>query len=102
MVEEIFGPVLTIHVYDDAKLDDTLRLCDETSPYSLTGAIFAQDRQAVEMMSRKLVNSLETFISMTNRPARPWSAAVCGARKSGTNDKAGSHLNLLRCFPLAP
>jgi 1-pyrroline-5-carboxylate dehydrogenase len=97
MVEEIFGPVLTIHVYDDAKLSETLDLCDETSPYSLTGAIFAQDRQAVEMMSKRLINAAGNFY-INDKPtgATVGQQPFGGARKSGTNDKAGSHLNLLR------
>jgi 1-pyrroline-5-carboxylate dehydrogenase len=97
MVEEIFGPVLTVHVYDDAKLDETLKLCDETSPYSLTGAIFAKDRAAVEMMSKRLVNAAGNFY-INDKPtgATVGQQPFGGARKSGTNDKAGSHLNLLR------
>jgi 1-pyrroline-5-carboxylate dehydrogenase len=97
MVEEIFGPVLTIHVYDDVKLDETLRFCDETSPYSLTGAVFAQDRQAVEMMSRRLIHAAGNFY-INDKPtgATVGQQPFGGARKSGTNDKAGSHLNLLR------
>ncbi|CAK9249823.1 unnamed protein product [Sphagnum jensenii] len=95
MVEEIFGPVLTIHVYDDSKLDETLRICDETSPYALTGAIFAQDRQAVEMMSKRLINAAGNFY-INDKPtgATVGQQPFGGARKSGTNDKAGSHLNL--------
>jgi 1-pyrroline-5-carboxylate dehydrogenase len=97
MVEEIFGPVLTVYVYDDAKIDETLKLCDETSPYSLTGAIFAQDPEAVQMMSRRLVNAAgNLYINDKPTGATVGQQPFGGARKSGTNDKAGSHLNLLR------
>ena len=97
LCEEIFGPVLTVFVYDDSKLDETLRLCDETSPYALTGAIFAQDRRAVEKMSRALTHSAGNFYINT----KPTGAVVGqqpfgGARGSGTNDKAGSLFNLMR------
>ncbi|MEX0680935.1 MAG: L-glutamate gamma-semialdehyde dehydrogenase [Balneolales bacterium] len=97
MVEEIFGPVLTIYVYKDADLEATLRLCDETSPYGLTGAIFAKDRYVVKQMSELLRNAAGNFY-INDKPT----AAVVnqqpfgGARKSGTNDKAGSKQNMLR------
>ncbi len=97
MQEEIFGPVLTIHVYEDAKFEETLDLCDTTSPYALTGAIFAQDRHALAKMSDRLRNAAGNFY-INDKPT----AAVVGqqpfggARASGTNDKAGSAMNLLR------
>jgi 1-pyrroline-5-carboxylate dehydrogenase len=97
MEEEIFGPVLTIYVYDDGKFDETLTLCDETSPYALTGAIWAQDRNAILKMSDKLRNAAGNFY-INDKPT----AAVVGqqpfggGRASGTNDKAGSGMNLMR------
>ena len=97
MEEEIFGPVLTIYVYDDNKFDETLTLCDETSPYALTGAIWAQDRNAILKMSDKLRNAAGNFY-INDKPT----AAVVGqqpfggGRASGTNDKAGSGMNLMR------
>lgn len=95
MEEEIFGPVLTIYVYEDAKFDETLKLCDETSPYGLTGAIFAQDRYAINKMTNALRNSAGNFY-INDKPT----AAVVnqqpfgGGRASGTNDKAGSIQNM--------
>jgi 1-pyrroline-5-carboxylate dehydrogenase len=97
MVEEIFGPVLTVYVYDDNRLDETLQLCDETSPYSLTGAVFAQDRQAIVKMAHRLRNSSGNFY-INDKPtgAVVGQQPFGGARGSGTNDKAGSALNLYR------
>ena len=97
MEEEIFGPVLTIYVYDDNKLDETLTLCDETSPYALTGAIFAQDRNAIVKMSDKLRNSAGNFY-INDKPtgAVVGQQPFGGGRASGTNDKAGSAMNILR------
>ncbi len=97
MCEEIFGPVLTIYVYDENQFDETLALVDSTSPYALTGSIFARDRSAVEHATHRLRNSAGNFY-INDKPT----AAVVGqqpfggARASGTNDKAGSMLNLLR------
>jgi 1-pyrroline-5-carboxylate dehydrogenase len=97
MEEEIFGPVLTIYVYDDKKLDETLDLCDTTSPYALTGAVWAQDRTAIIRMSNRLKNAAGNFY-INDKPT----AAVVGqqpfggGRASGTNDKAGSAMNLMR------
>ena len=97
MEEEIFGPVLTIHVYEDEKFDETLDLCDSTSPYALTGAIWAQDRAMLVRMSDRLRNAAGNFY-INDKPT----AAVVGqqpfggGRASGTNDKAGSAMNLLR------
>jgi 1-pyrroline-5-carboxylate dehydrogenase len=97
MREEIFGPVLTVHVYDDARIDDALRACDEGSPYALTGAIFSQDRYAVDHMSRRLRHAAGNFY-VNDKPtgAVVGQQPFGGARASGTNDKAGSALNLYR------
>jgi 1-pyrroline-5-carboxylate dehydrogenase len=97
MEEEIFGPVLTLYVYDDAALDDTLELCDTTSPYALTGAIFAQDRAAVVKMAAALRHAAGNFY-INDKPtgAVVGQQPFGGSRASGTNDKAGSYLNLIR------
>lgn len=97
MEEEIFGPVLSAHVYDDDSIDDALTLCDETSPYALTGAVFGQDRLAVERMSERLRFSAGNFY-INDKPtgAVVGQQPFGGARASGTNDKAGSPLNLVR------
>ncbi len=97
MEEEIFGPVLTVYVYDDDKYEETLHLCDETSPYGLTGAIFAQDRQAVAMAERILVNAAGNFY-VNDKPtgAVAGQQPFGGSRASGTNDKAGSLWNMIR------
>jgi 1-pyrroline-5-carboxylate dehydrogenase len=97
MVEEIFGPVLTIHVYADARLDEAVALCDSTSPYALTGAIFARDRAAVERLDRALVDAAGNFY-VNDKPtgAVVGQQPFGGARASGTNDKAGSMWNLIR------
>ncbi len=97
MEEEIFGPVLTIYVYPEAKYKETMKVCDSTSPYGLTGSIFANDRAAID----------EAFVALRHAAGnfyindKPTGAVVSqqpfgGARGSGTNDKAGSYLNLLR------
>jgi len=97
MEEEIFGPVLSLYVYPADKYEETLKLCDETSPYSLTGAVFAQDRYAVDTASKILVNSSGNFyINDKCTGAVVGQQPFGGARASGTNDKAGSLLNLLR------
>ncbi|HWO56634.1 MAG TPA: L-glutamate gamma-semialdehyde dehydrogenase [bacterium] len=95
--EEIFGPVLTIFVYPDRKLEETLAQCDIASPYALTGAIFAQDRFAIAHMMRALVNTAGNFY-INDKPtgAVVGQQPFGGARASGTNDKAGSLLNLIR------
>ena len=95
--EELFGPILTVHPYPDGKFEETLELCDRTSPYALTGAIFARDRQAIRRASEALVNAAGNFYIND----KPTGAVVGlqpfgGARASGTNDKAGSILNLIR------
>jgi 1-pyrroline-5-carboxylate dehydrogenase len=97
MEEEIFGPVLTVFVYPDDRLDEALRTCDETSPYALTGAVFAQDRRAIAHASRALVNAAGNFY-VNDKPtgAVVGQQPFGGARMSGTNDKAGSAANLMR------
>lgn len=97
MCEEIFGPVLTVYAYDDDKYEETLRLCDATSPYALTGCIWAQDRKAIDTALRILHQSAGNFY-INNKPtgAVVGQQPFGGARGSGTNDKAGSLLNLLR------
>ena len=97
LCEEIFGPVVTAHVYDDAKWTETLRLVDSTSPYALTGAVFAQDRRAVREAASALRNAAGNFY-INDKPtgAVVGQQPFGGARGSGTNDKAGSKLNLVR------
>ncbi|MCA8975464.1 MAG: L-glutamate gamma-semialdehyde dehydrogenase [Planctomycetes bacterium] len=97
LCEEIFGPVLTVYVYDDDKLDETLALCDSASAYALTGAIFAQDRYAAVEMARRLEHTAGNFY-INDKPtgAVVGQQPFGGGRASGTNDKAGSKLNLLR------
>ncbi len=97
MCEEIFGPVLTIYVYEVDQWIQTLDVLDNTSPYALTGAIFAQDRHAIEFMTKTLVNSAGNFY-INDKPtgAVVGQQPFGGARASGTNDKAGSILNLYR------
>lgn len=97
MCEEIFGPVLSIYVYDEKDWEDVLSVVDRTSPYALTGAIFARDRAAIDQMTRKLVNAAGNFY-INDKPtgAVVGQQPFGGARASGTNDKAGSILNLFR------
>jgi len=97
MEEEIFGPVLTIYVYEDAKYEETLDLIDSTSPYALTGSVFAKDRKVISDTSYKLRNAAGNFY-INDKPtgAVVGQQPFGGARGSGTNDKAGSILNLLR------
>ncbi len=97
MQEEIFGPVLTVYVYDDARFEDTLSLCDETSPYGLTGAIFARDRAAVETAAQRLRHAAGNFY-INDKPtgAVVGQQPFGGGRMSGTNDKAGAAWNLMR------
>ncbi|MEW5925663.1 MAG: L-glutamate gamma-semialdehyde dehydrogenase, partial [Candidatus Zixiibacteriota bacterium] len=97
MEEEIFGPVITLYVYDDNEYEKTLDLCDQTSPYALTGAIFARDRKAIVTASKMLRQAAGNFYIND----KPTGAVVAqqpfgGARASGTNDKAGSWLNMIR------
>jgi len=97
MTEEIFGPVLSVNVYDDAAWNDTLALLDRTSPYALTGAVFARDRAAIAMAADRLRYSAGNFY-INDKPtgAVVGQQPFGGARRSGTNDKAGSALNLMR------
>lgn len=97
MEEEIFGPVLTIYVYPDNKFEETVKLCNETSPYGLTGAIFSKDREAIVFMERELFQAAGNFY-INDKPtgAVVGQQPFGGSRASGTNDKAGSKLNLLR------
>lgn len=97
MCEELFGPVLTIYVYDKKDWDKMLDVVDATSPYALTGAIFAQDRLTIEYLTKRLVNAAGNFY-INDKPtgAVVGQQPFGGARASGTNDKAGSALNLYR------
>ncbi len=97
MEEELFGPVLMVYVYRDIRLDEALDLCATTSPYGLTGAIFARDRDAIADMTRRLANAAGNFY-VNDKPtgAVVGQQPFGGARASGTNDKAGSMANLLR------
>jgi 1-pyrroline-5-carboxylate dehydrogenase len=97
MQEEIFGPVLTLYVYDDSALNETLELCDTTSPFALTGAIFAEDRLAAIKMAAALRHAAGNFY-LNDKPtgAVVGQQPFGGSRASGTNDKAGSYLNLIR------
>jgi 1-pyrroline-5-carboxylate dehydrogenase len=97
MCEEIFGPVLTIYIYDENKYEETLTLVDNTSPYALTGAVIAQDRTAVELATKKLRQAAGNFY-INDKPtgAVVGQQPFGGARASGTNDKAGSMINLYR------
>ena len=97
MCEEIFGPVLTIHIYDAEQFEEALELVDTTSPYALTGAVIARDRQAIELATDKLRDAAGNFY-INDKPtgAVVGQQPFGGARASGTNDKAGSILNLYR------
>lgn len=97
MREELFGPVLTVYVYEAAKWEETLHLVDATSPYALTGAVFARDRFAIELANEVLVNAAGNYY-INDKPtgAVVGQQPFGGGRASGTNDKSGSYLNLLR------
>jgi len=97
MVEEIFGPVLTVFVYDDEKYEETLELCDSSSMYALTGAIFSRDRRATSIAISKLEHAAGNFY-INDKPtgAVVGQQPFGGGRASGTNDKAGSQANLMR------
>ena len=97
MEEEIFGPILTVYVYDDARWTETLRLCDETSPYGLTGSVFASDRAAIDEAKSALRYAAGNFyINDKTTAASVGLQPFGGSRASGTNDKAGTRLNLSR------
>ena len=97
METELFGPVLTVYVYKDQEYEQALELCDRTSPYALTGAIFGTDRAAINLASDRLRHAAGNFY-INDKPtgAVVGQQPFGGARASGTNDKAGSSLNLLR------
>jgi 1-pyrroline-5-carboxylate dehydrogenase len=97
MCEEIFGPVVTAYVYPDAKWAETLEIVDRTSPYALTGAVFATERKAIREATSALRNAAGNFY-INDKPtgAVVGQQPFGGARASGTNDKAGSKLNLIR------
>lgn len=101
MCEEIFGPVMTIYVYHEENFEQTLELIDNTSPYALTGSIFSQDRYAIELATKKLSNAAGNFY-INDKPtgAVVGQQPFGGARGSGTNDKAGAKVNLLRWVSL--
>jgi 1-pyrroline-5-carboxylate dehydrogenase len=97
MQEELFGPILTVYVYEDEDYMETLDILDKTSPYALTGSIFARDRYIIDVTTKKLVNAAGNFY-VNDKPtgAVVGQQPFGGARASGTNDKSGSYLNLLR------
>jgi 1-pyrroline-5-carboxylate dehydrogenase len=97
MCNELFGPVLSLYVYDENKFEDALKLVDTTSPYALTGSVIAQDRNAIELATKRLTNSAGNFY-INDKPtgAVVGQQPFGGARGSGTNDKAGSIINLYR------
>jgi 1-pyrroline-5-carboxylate dehydrogenase len=97
MCEEIFGPVVSLHVYQEKRWEETLELVDSTSPYALTGAVFADDRSAIRQASERLRHAAGNFY-VTDKPtgAVVGQQPFGGGRASGTNDKAGSAMNLLR------
>jgi 1-pyrroline-5-carboxylate dehydrogenase len=97
MCEEIFGPVLTVYVYDDKKFEETLDIVDKTSTYALTGSIMATERKAIQLATEKLIHAAGNFY-INDKPtgAVVGQQPFGGARKSGTNDKAGSMFNLMR------
>ncbi len=97
MEEEIFGPVMTIYVYDDDRFEETLEICDKTSPFGLTGSVFSKDKYATIKAYRALRYAAGNFY-INDKPtgAMVGQQPFGGARASGTNDKAGSYLNLIR------
>ena len=97
MCEELFGPVLTVYVYEDAQFEEVMNIIDTTSGYALTGSIISQDRYAIAQASQRLRNAAGNFY-INDKPtgAVVGQQPFGGARGSGTNDKAGSALNLLR------
>ena len=97
MCEEIFGPIVTIYIYDAEKYEETIDLVNETSPYALTGAVFSNNKEAIDLASKKLENAAGNFY-INDKPtgAVVGQQPFGGSRASGTNDKAGSYLNLVR------
>ena len=97
MEEEIFGPVMSLYVYKDKDFEETLKICDETSPYALTGSVFSKDRDALNFACR-ILRYAAGNIYFNDKPtgAVVGQQPFGGARSSGTNDKSGSYLNLLR------
>ena len=97
MCEEIFGPIVTIYIYDAEKYEETIDLVNETSPYALTGAVFSNNKEATDIASKKLENAAGNFY-INDKPtgAVVGQQPFGGSRASGTNDKAGSYLNLVR------
>jgi 1-pyrroline-5-carboxylate dehydrogenase len=97
MCEEIFGPVLTVYLYNPDSFEDTIELVNQTSPYALTGSIFSKDRYVIDLVTKKLANAAGNFY-INDKPtgAVVGQQPFGGSRASGTNDKAGSSLNLLR------
>lgn len=97
MEEEVFGPVTCIYIYEDEKYEETLRLVDNTSPYALTGAVFAKEQIAIDIANKLLEYAAGNFY-INDKPtgAVVGQQPFGGGRASGTNDKAGSYLNLLR------
>ncbi len=97
MSEELFGPILSVYIYDDNKWEETLDILDKTSVYGLTGALFASDRQIIESATRTLSYAAGNYY-INDKPtgAIVGQQPFGGARASGTNDKAGSYLNVLR------
>jgi 1-pyrroline-5-carboxylate dehydrogenase len=97
MVEEIFGPVLTVFLYEDEQFEETLELCDRSSMYALTGSIISQDRRATSVAISKLEHAAGNFY-INDKPtgAVVGQQPFGGGRASGTNDKAGSQANLMR------
>jgi 1-pyrroline-5-carboxylate dehydrogenase len=97
MAEEIFGPVLTVYVYDDRRFEETLALIDETSPYALTGSIFGKDRAMIRLALDRLSQAAgNVYINDKPTGAVVGQQPFGGGRLSGTNDKAGGYFNLLR------
>ena len=97
MEQELFGPILTIYVYDEQQFEETLDLVDQTSPYALTGAILSRERKPLEIASHKLEDAAGNFY-LNDKPTGSvvGQQSFGGARMSGTNDKAGSYINLIR------
>ena len=97
MCEEIFGPIVTLYIYDSNQYEETLELVDNTSPYALTGAVFSKEEKSINLASKKLEYAAGNFY-INDKPtgAVVGQQPFGGSRGSGTNDKAGSYLNLVR------